>query len=237
MKRLRNWDNKTWLSSKKYISTFNNFLKSKVILNKDTKILDIGCGRANIISFLQKKYKFKEKPIGIDVVKNDNIKKNIIFNKSDALAFLRKTNKKFDLILIKQTIHFFNKNQIKFLISKVKTKLHKKGKLLIFSLKTKNNQIACFKKMKINLNKSLKKDELLFKIIKNKLKNSRESNFNFKVNITKKKYISMIESRYISCLLNMTAKDLKIGINELNLKFKNHIRFSDNLRCISYEKN
>tara|TARA_B110000858_G_C17669591_1_gene411257 strand:- start:221 stop:934 length:714 start_codon:yes stop_codon:yes gene_type:complete len=237
MKRLRNWDNKTWLSSKKYISTFNNFLKSKVILNKDTKILDIGCGRANIISFLQKKYKFKEKPIGIDVVKNDNIKKNIIFNKSDALAFLRKTNKKFDLILIKQTIHFFNKNQIKFLISKVKTKLHKKGKLLIFSLKTKNNQIACFKKMKINLNKSLKKDELLFKIIKNKLKNSRESNFNFKVNITKKKYISMIESRYISCLLNMTTKDLKIGINELNLEFKNHIRFNDALRCISYEKN
>ena len=237
MKRLRNWDNKTWLSSKKYISTFNNFLKSKIRLNKNTKILDIGCGRAYIISSLQKKYKFKEKPIGIDVVKNENIKKNIIFNKSDALTFLRKTNKKFDLILIKQTIHFFNKNQIKFLISKAKTKLHKKGKLLIFSLKTKNNQIACFKKMKINLNKSLKKDELLFKIIKNKLKNSRESNFNFKVNITKKKYISMIESRYISCLLNMTAKDLKIGINELNLKFKNHIRFSDNLRCISYEKN
>jgi len=237
MKRLRNWDNKTWLSSKKYISTFNNFLKSKIRLNKNTKILDIGCGRAYIISSLQKKYNFKEKPIGIDVIKNENIKKNIIFSKSDALTFLRKTNKKFDLILIKQTIHFFNKNQIKFLISRAKTKLHKKGKLLIFSLKTKNNQIACFKKMKINLNKSLKKDELLFKIIKNKLKNSRESNFNFKVNITKKKYISMIESRYISCLLNMTAKDLKIGINELNLKFKNHIRFSDNLRCISYEKN
>jgi ubiquinone/menaquinone biosynthesis C-methylase UbiE len=237
MKRLRNWDNKTWLSSKKYISTFNNFLKSKIRLNKNTKILDIGCGRAYIISSLQKKYNFKEKPIGIDVIKNENIKKNIIFSKSDALTFLRKTNKKFDLILIKQTIHFFNKNQIKFLISRAKTKLHKKGKLLIFSLKTKNNQIACFEKMKINLNKSLKKDELLFKIIKNKLKNSRESNFNFKVNITKKKYISMIESRYISCLLNMTAKDLKIGINELNLKFKNHIRFSDNLRCISYEKN
>jgi cyclopropane fatty-acyl-phospholipid synthase-like methyltransferase len=237
MKRLRNWDNKTWLSSKKYISAFNNFLKLKIRLNKNTRILDIGCGRANIISSLQKKYKFKEKPIGVDVVKNENIKKNIIFNKSDALTFLRKTNKKFDLILIKQTIHFFNKNQIKFLISKVKTKLHKKGKLLIFSLKTKNNQIACFKKMKINLNKSLKKDELLFKIIKNKLKNSRESNFNFKVNITKKKYISMIESRYISCLLNMTTKDLKIGINELNLEFKNYIRFNDSLRCISYEKN
>jgi len=30
MKRLRNWDNKTWLSSKKYITSFNAFLKSKI---------------------------------------------------------------------------------------------------------------------------------------------------------------------------------------------------------------
>ena len=237
MKRLRNWDNKTWLSSKKYISTFNNFLKSKIRLNKNTRILDVGCGRANIIGSLQKEYKFKKKPIGIDIVKNENIKKNIIFNRSDALTFFKKTNKKFDLILIKQTIHFFNKNEIKSLISKAKTKLHKKGKLLIFSLKTKNNKIVCFKKMKINLNKSLRKDELLLKIIKNKLKNSKESNFNFKVNITKKKYVSMIESRYISCLLSMTTKDLKMGINELNLKYNNRIKFSDTLKCISYEKN
>ena len=237
MKRLRNWDNNTWLSSKKYIFTFNNFLKSKIKFNKNTNILDIGCGRANIISALQKKYKFKKKPIGIDILKNKDIKKNIIFNKTDAINFLRKTNKKFDLILIKQTIHFFSKNQIKSLISQAKINLLKKGKILIFTLKAKNNQIACFKKMKISLDKSLKKDKLLFKIIKNKLKNSKESNFNFKVNISKKKYISMIKSKYISCLLNMSARDLKIGINELNLEFNNRIKFNDTLKCISYEKN
>ena len=75
MKRLRNWDNKTWLSTKKYISSFNIFLKSQIKINKNTQILDIGCGRANIISSLQKKYKFKKKPIGIDIVKSKNIKK------------------------------------------------------------------------------------------------------------------------------------------------------------------
>ena len=42
----------------------------------------MGCGRANIISSLQKKYRFKNKPIGIDIVRNKNIKKNIIFIKS-----------------------------------------------------------------------------------------------------------------------------------------------------------
>ena len=40
MKRLRNWDNKTWLSSKKYINLFNTFLKSKINFNKDMQILD-----------------------------------------------------------------------------------------------------------------------------------------------------------------------------------------------------
>ena len=84
MKLLKNWDNNTWLSSKKYISSFGKFLKSKSIINKETQILDIGCGRGNIISFLQKKNKFNNKPIGIDIIKNNNIKKSSEFEgKSD----------------------------------------------------------------------------------------------------------------------------------------------------------
>ena len=237
MKRLRNWDNKTWLSSKKYISTFNNFLKSKIKLNKDTTILDMGCGRANIISSLQEKYRFKNKPIGIDIIRNKNIKKNIIFNKIDGLSFLKETNKKFDLILIKQTIHFLNKKQIKLLLTQVKSKLNAGGKLLIFTLKTKNNKIPCFKKMKLKLKKSLEEDETIFKIIKSKLVNSKKSYFNFKVNISKQKYITMIKSRYISCLLNMSVKDIAHGINELDYKYKKNINFTDTLQCIAYRKN
>ena len=236
MRRLRNWDNKTWLSSKKYITSFNIFLKSKINFNRELQILDIGCGRANIISALQKKYKFKKKPIGIDVVKNSNIKKNIIFNKVDALSFLKKTNKKFDLILIKQTIHFFSKEQIKSLLIQVKSKLNIGGKLLIFSLKTKKNEIPCFVKMNRKLKKSLEKDEKIFKIIKKRLVNSKESYFNFKVNISKKKYISMIKNRYISCLLDMSVKDITLGVNEFKQKYKKKINFTDSLKCISYRK-
>ena len=108
MKKLKNWDNKTWLSSKTYITQFNKFLKTKINFNKNLKILDIGCGRANIISALQKKYKFKNKPIGIDIISNKGVKKNIIFKRVDALKYLDK-KEKYDLILIKQTIHFFQK--------------------------------------------------------------------------------------------------------------------------------
>ena len=236
MKKLKNWDNNTWLSSKKYINAFNNFLNSKIKFNKNTQILDIGCGRANIISALQKKYKFNNKPIGIDVVKNINVKKNVIFVKNNALNYLKKTNRNFDVILIKQTIHFFKKNQINLLLNYSKLKLNSKGKILIFSLKAKDNQIPCFKKMKDKLISSLKKDNFLFKIVKKNLKNSKETNFIFKVSIAKNKYLRMIKDRYISCLLNISAKDLKLGISELNLKLKNQISFIDTLKCITFKK-
>ena len=235
MKKLKNWDNKTWLSSKSYISQFNKFLKRKSNLNKNSKILDIGCGRANIISALQQKYKFRNKPIGIDIVGNKGVKKNIIFKRVEALKYLEK-HEKYDLILIKQTIHFFSKKNLNHLLNLAKKRLNTKGKILIFSLKTKNNKIPCFKKMRKNLEKSLKRDEVLFKIIKKNLKRISYLNFNFKVNISKQKYVRMIRERYISCLLNMSNKEIKSGISEIKSKYKNQIKFTDTLKCISYRK-
>ena len=234
-RKLRNWDNKTWLSSKSYISEFNKFLKTKINLNKNSKILDVGCGRANIISALQKKYKFKNNPVGIDVIANKNVKKNIVFKKIDALKYLKK-KRKYDLILIKQTIHFFTKTKSNNLLNLAKKRLNPKGKILIFSLKTKNNKIPCFKKMRKNLEKSLKRDEVLFQIIKKNLKKISYTNFNYKVNISKQKYVRMIKERYISCLLNMNNKEIKFGISEIKSKYKNQIKFTDTLKCISYRK-
>ena len=236
MKRLENWDNKTWLSSEQYINSFNNFLKLKIRFNKNAQILDVGCGRANIISALQKMYKFNDKAIGIDVVKNKDVKKNIIFKKIDAVNFLKKTDVLFDLILIKQTIHFFSKKQIRSLLNLAKKKLDKNGQIFIFSLKTKKNKIPCFKIMKAKLLKSLQRDEDLIKLIKDNLKNYKTHNFNYRVNLSKSKYIRMIKNRYISCLLNISDKEIKKGINEIKSNYKNQIKFTDTLNCINYKK-
>ena len=81
------------------------------------------------------------------------------------IKYLKKQDK-YDLILIKQTIHFFSKTNLNNLLNLAKKSLNPKGKLLIFSLKTKNNKIPCFKKMQIELQKSLKRDELYLKVIK-----------------------------------------------------------------------
>jgi ubiquinone/menaquinone biosynthesis C-methylase UbiE len=236
MKSLKNWDNKTWLSSKKYINSFNNFLKSKINFKRDTRILDVGCGRANIVSTLQKVYKFNNKAIGIDVVKNKDVKKNIIFKKICAIKFLKKTTDLFDLILIKQTIHFFSKKQIKSLLNLAKLRLKKNGQILIFSLRSNKNEIPCFKIMKSKLSKSLQRDEDLIKLIKKNLKNYKTHKFNFRVNLSKSKYVQMIKDRYISCLLNISESEIKKGINEIKYNYKNKIKFTDTLNCINYKK-
>ena len=236
MKKLKNWDNKTWLSSNKYIYSFNRFLNKKIKFGKNIKILDIGCGRANIISNLHNKYRFNYKPIGLDIVKNEGIKKNIDFKKIDGCIFLKKDNREYDLILLKQTIHFFSPSKLKKLLNISKKRLKKGGKILIFSLKAKNNEIPCFKKMKNKLDNSLKRDEKLFKIIKKNLKNTKESNFNFKVNISIQDYLKIIKLRFISCLLDLNNKEISIGISELKSKYKNRIKFTDTLKCIAYKK-
>jgi len=218
MKLLKNWDNKTWLSSVKYISSFHNFLKSKININKKTTILDIGCGRANLIYFLEKKYKFNVKPIGVDVVKNIKNKQNIIFKKKDAIKYLKSCKNNFDLILIKQTIHFFKKKEINILLNLAKKSLKKNGKIIIFFLKRNQNAIPTFKKMKIKLDLSLERDVSLIGIIEKNFKKYKKNNFKFKVSISKKTYIKMIQNRYISILLSFSEKDIKLGILEIDTK-------------------
>ena len=67
---IKNWDNKTWLSSQNYINTFNNFLLKNIKLNSRSVILDIGCGRGKILGNLNSKLKLKIKPFGIDITES-----------------------------------------------------------------------------------------------------------------------------------------------------------------------
>ena len=67
---IKNWDNKTWLSSKNYINSFNKFLIKNIDINSKSKVLDIGCGRGKILGSLSKKLNLKNKPLGIDIINN-----------------------------------------------------------------------------------------------------------------------------------------------------------------------
>ena len=236
MKNLKNWDKKNWLSSNAYISSLRHFLKKQINFNKKTKILDIGCGRGKIISNLSKKYHMSNLPLGIDIVKHKDTAKGIRFIKTNALKYLKKTKEKFDVILFKQSIHFFNYLEIKKILTFSKNNLTPKGKILILALHPKKNNWPVFKIFKLKLINSLKKDKLILNLIKSRFKNHKINYFNFEVKIRRDLYLKMIKSRFNSCLLSISSKEIKNGIEEIKKKYKKKLIFSDKLICISYKK-
>ena len=183
---IKNWDNKTWLSSQNYINSFNNFLIKNTKINSNFKILDIGCGRGKILGSLKSKLKLKYKPLGIDIVNHKDRDKRIKFKKANILNLSLTKNQKFDLILIKQTIHLIKLSEVKKLLKSLKKILNTKGKIIIFTLDTENNEIPTFKLMKLKLNKSLIRDKKIFKIITNLYPQRIQKKFIFNVRISKK---------------------------------------------------
>ena len=236
MLSIKNWDYKTWISSTKYIQSFNIFLLKLKKLNKHSKILDIGCGRAKIMGSLSSKLRLINKPIGIDTVNHKDFDKRIIFKKTNAIKYLRNNKKKFDLILIKQTIHFFNLRDIKKVLKHSHSSLELGGIILILTLDTKNNEIPTFSLMKQKLNQSFKRDILIWKKLLQLNIKKNITKFNFKVNVKKNIYLKMIKQRYISTLLKFSSLQISNGINEINLKYKKNILFNDKLKCIIFTK-
>ena len=229
---IKNWDNKTWLSSQNYIQSFNNFLIKNIKINSNFKILDIGCGRGKILGSLSSKLKLKEKPLGIDIVNHKDRDKRINFKRINVLNFSLRKDQKFDLILIKQTIHLMKLSEVKKLLKFLKKSLNPKGKILIFTLDTSKNEIPTFKLMKHKLNKSLKRDKKILKIITKLYPHRIKKKFIFNVKIGKKKYLDMIKNKYISTLIPLSKKQIIQGTQEIELKYNNELRFKDKLICI-----
>ena len=72
--------------------------------------------------------------------------------------------------------------------------------------------------MRQKLDSSLKRDEKLFKIIKKRLKRTNEFSFNFKVNISKQKYLKMVKKL---CLDGLPGQG---GAGEtIKTQFKHHL--------------
>ena len=82
---IKNWDNETWISSSKYIKSFNTFLLKQKKLSNKSKILDIGCGRGKIMGKLSSKIRLINKPIGVDIETLKDVDQRIIFKKVNAI--------------------------------------------------------------------------------------------------------------------------------------------------------
>ena len=234
---IKNWDKNNWLSSKNYILSFINFLLKSKKLDVNSKILDIGCGRGKIIGVLSSKLRLKDKPIGIDLINHRDKDKRFYFKKIDALSFFSLNRIKFDLIIVKQTIHLLRMNEIKILLNEMKKSLSSTGKILILTLNPKMNEIPKFSLMNRKISKSFERDRKILKYIEKLYPKITLRHFTYKVKISKKKYIEMIKQRYISTLLGLTTKQILAGVKEINSKYNNMLKFNDKLVCIIIKNN
>jgi len=234
---IKNWDNQNWLASKKYILALNKFLIRFNKLNSNSQILDIGCGRGKIVGSLSSKLKLKNKPIGIDLINHKDKDKRVNFKKIDALSFFSTNKRKFDLILIKQTIHLLPLNQLKTLLTQLTKNLNPQGKIFIFMINPYKNEFPQFALMKKKFSISLKHQRKISKLIYKLYPQRILKNFSYSVKISKKDYTKMISKRFMSILLNLSKNQILSGINEINSKYKKELRFNDKLVCIIIKKN
>ncbi len=233
---LKNWDNKTWLSSKKYIQSFLIFLLRQIELKKNSRILDVGCGRGKIIGSLFSKLRLRYRPIGIDLERHKDRDKRFYFKRIHAISYLKQNKKKYDLILIKQTIHFLNFNEIRKLLFLCKKSLKDGGKILIFTLETSKNEIPTFSLMKKKLQFSLNRDKKIIRFISKLYPKIKKKKFLFKVKIFRNEYIKMIKNRFISTLLDLNSNEILKGVDEIQIKYKKMLSFNDKLTCIIIDK-
>ena len=233
---LKNWDNNTWISSKSYIETFNKFMFKQISLNENSKILEIGCARGKILGDLKSKLKLKFKPIGLDPVNHKDKDKRISFQNTDALSFFKKNKQTFDLILIKQTIHFLKMSDIKKLLLLCNKSLNKNGVIFISNLDTYKNELPTFSLMDKKLKSSFKRHQEIFFLISQTFLTVNIRKFEFNVEIPKKKYLDMVKQRYISMLLNFSNKQISDGMKEIDNKYGKVLKFKDKLICFILKK-
>ena len=178
----------------------------EMLIEENRSILDIGCGPGTGLKAFQDQgwsvTGVEPDPVRAKVA-NETHKLNVLNCTAEAMPDQKE---KYDLILIKQTIHFFTDEKLNHLLNLAKERLNPKGKLLIFSLKTKNNKIPCFKKMKQKLDNSLARDKKIFKTIKKNLGKTKVSHFNFKVKISKQKYLRINMVLLLECGLKERIK-------------------------------
>ena len=133
---------------------------------------------------------------------------------------------------MKQTNHLLKIKDIKNILKLSKKMLNINGKIIIFTLDPLNNEIPTFSIMKKKLKKALIRDKKIIRSISYLFNGKLIRGFSYKVKISRKKYMEMINSKYISVLLGMSQKTIFSGLNQIKRKYKKQISFEDKLICL-----
>lgn len=153
---------------------------------------------------------------------------------ADALSFV-KQNIVYNKILLKEMIHFVkNRDQ---LFNGIQKQLAKNGKMLIVT-RPKNTPLPFFNAALEAFAKEQPSIELLQQELENLNISYTFSKEHFTFNIPKTRWFEMLRNKFMSNLQNFADEEIKIGIYELEKKFKDveTIDIKDEILFICGEK-
>lgn len=188
----KSWDNK-YKRDIENQSKPNPFLKTKLnnflrLINKNSKILDLGCGTGHKTNFIHKK--------GFNIIGIDSSKKAITYAKASYLKIqfnkqnILKTNFKqnsFDAIISIAVMHCLKKSQMQKYVKEIKRILKKNG--LLFQLVLSSEDQTKVQEKQIEPNTYLGKYNMLFHLFTEQELKQYFKDFEFlELNHNKKKH-------------------------------------------------
>ncbi|MEY3868905.1 MAG: hypothetical protein RLZZ338_2796 [Cyanobacteriota bacterium] len=237
----KNWDvSSSWVTWNDYITCIVNFLINELSLDSHSHILDIGCGRANIIAALAKQLYVKHPIEGIDISDTimeapncDGIK---LFQK-DAISYLEtKADNIYDCIILKSVLHLIPDISRITLFEQIYRCL-RPGKRAIILTMPAEPVIPLFERAKATFRAESLTIEYIQDLANKCSFQTEETNFFYNVLMTKDDYFNLLKIRFISNLRMFSDQEIADGILELDELYQgNCLEFRDHIHIIKLLK-
>ncbi|MDP0561350.1 MAG: class I SAM-dependent methyltransferase [Candidatus Endonucleobacter sp. (ex Gigantidas childressi)] len=226
-----NWDRESWISSDEYIAHSVKALSECLKITSNSKILDIGCGRAGITIALAEASKVTTPIEGIDI--SDTINeapncKKVNLLQIDAISYLKEQpDELYHGVILKRMLHCIKEELRKPLLQEVHRCLKKNARALVFIMPPEIT-IPMFMQGK----HTFLQEQLHFQDILNLgqdcLFETETTHFCFNVEIEKQRYFDLLRQRFMSNLRNFSDNEIENGVLEIDRDYPDDVlKFED----------
>lgn len=227
-----------WFYSEDFVNHISEQVIDLLFLKSSDFLVDLGCGSGIYSENINKKVNFSYPVVGVDPSRGmvDEVKKKngILAVNDDAMGFTNRSLS-FDKVLIKEVIHHVEKNKWNKIFRNIHDNLSSDGRLLLLMLPPKIEYPLFDKAIK-----KYEQNQPHFEEVAQEYRNvgfdTTTTFVSHELNIKKDRYMSMVESRYMSLLSDFNEEELKEGIEEIREKHGEVLTFEDKFAAVLGEK-
>ena len=212
-----------WEYSKDFIKFISKNISEHLELKSTDIFLDLGCGSGLFTKEINKQIKFINpifcSDISSDMLANLSDDSQYKCIATDAISFSSQPGL-FDKILIKEMIHHLNREEQECLINNLFKRLNYNGRFLLILLPPTieyplfDSALRKYERLQPHYN-------YLVKLFKEAGFQTQVNFVKYPLNISKTKYIKMVENRYMSLLSSFNDREISEGIDEIKQNYSN----------------